>query len=56
MSYKPRSLFRLIDEINRSLFLPHIQRLLGRGTDASVVRQPDAELSNPDASILAHEG
>jgi len=26
MSYKPRSLFRLIDEINRSLFLPHIQR------------------------------
>jgi uncharacterized protein with ParB-like and HNH nuclease domain len=26
MSYKPRSLFRLIDEINYSLFLPHIQR------------------------------
>ena len=26
MSYKPRSLFRLIDEINHSLFLPHIQR------------------------------
>ena len=26
MSYKPRSLFRLIEEINRSLFLPHIQR------------------------------
>jgi hypothetical protein len=26
MSYKPRSLFRLIDEINRDLFLPHIQR------------------------------
>ncbi|MBI5121954.1 MAG: DUF262 domain-containing protein [Rhodospirillales bacterium] len=26
MSYKPRSLFRLIDEFNRSLFLPHIQR------------------------------
>jgi Protein of unknown function DUF262 len=26
MSYKPRSLFRLIDAINRSLFLPHIQR------------------------------
>jgi hypothetical protein len=26
MSYKPRSLFRLIDEMNRSLFLPHIQR------------------------------
>jgi hypothetical protein len=26
MSYKPRSLFRLIQEINRSLFLPHIQR------------------------------
>lgn len=26
MSYKPRSLFRLIDEINRGLFLPHIQR------------------------------
>jgi uncharacterized protein with ParB-like and HNH nuclease domain len=26
MSYKPCSLFRLIEEINRSLFLPHIQR------------------------------
>jgi hypothetical protein len=26
MSYKPRSLFRLIDDMNRSLFLPHIQR------------------------------
>src|SRR5690242_2133987 len=26
MSYKPRSLFRLIEEINTSLFLPHIQR------------------------------
>jgi hypothetical protein len=26
MSYKPRSLFRLIEEINRGLFLPHIQR------------------------------
>ena len=26
MSYKPRSLFRLIEEINRSLFLPHIRR------------------------------
>ena len=26
MSYKPRSLYRLIEEINRSLFLPHIQR------------------------------
>ncbi|MGH6812076.1 MAG: DUF262 domain-containing protein [Methylocella sp.] len=26
MSYKPRSLFRLIEEINRNLFLPHIQR------------------------------
>jgi len=26
MSYKPRSLFRLIDEINHGLFLPHIQR------------------------------
>jgi hypothetical protein len=26
MSYKPRSLFRLIQEINFSLFLPHIQR------------------------------
>lgn len=26
MSYKPRSLFRLIEEINYSLFLPHIQR------------------------------
>lgn len=26
MSYKPRSLFRLIGEINYSLFLPHIQR------------------------------
>ncbi len=26
MSYKPRSLFRLIEEINSSLFLPHIQR------------------------------
>jgi hypothetical protein len=26
MSYKPSSLFRLIEEINRSLFLPHIQR------------------------------
>lgn len=26
MSYKPRTLFRLIEEINSSLFLPHIQR------------------------------
>lgn len=26
MSYKPRTLFRLIEEINQSLFLPHIQR------------------------------
>ena len=26
MSYKPRSLFSLIEEINHSLFLPHIQR------------------------------
>lgn len=26
MSYKPRSLFSMIEEINRSLFLPHIQR------------------------------
>jgi hypothetical protein len=26
MSYKPRTLFRLIEDINRSLFLPHIQR------------------------------
>jgi hypothetical protein len=26
VSYKPSSLFRLIEEINRSLFLPHIQR------------------------------
>ncbi|MCE9567302.1 MAG: DUF262 domain-containing protein [Planctomycetes bacterium] len=26
MSYKPRTLFRLIEEINVSLFLPHIQR------------------------------
>jgi hypothetical protein len=26
MSYKPRSLFRLIEEMNHSLFLPHIQR------------------------------
>lgn len=26
MTYKPRSLFRLIEEINRTLFLPHIQR------------------------------
>jgi hypothetical protein len=26
MSYKPRTLFRLIDEINEELFLPHIQR------------------------------
>jgi hypothetical protein len=26
MTYKPRSLFRLIDDINKSLFLPHIQR------------------------------
>jgi uncharacterized protein with ParB-like and HNH nuclease domain len=26
MSYKPSSLFRLIQEINRSIFLPHIQR------------------------------
>ena len=24
--YKPRSLLRLIEEINTSLFLPHIQR------------------------------
>jgi uncharacterized protein with ParB-like and HNH nuclease domain len=27
MSYKPRSLFRMIEDVNRSLFLPHIQRL-----------------------------
>lgn len=26
MSYKPRTLFRLIEDINKSLFLPHIQR------------------------------
>jgi len=26
MSYKPRSLFRLIEEVNYSLFLPHIHR------------------------------
>jgi len=26
MSYKPRTLFRLIEEMNASLFLPHIQR------------------------------
>ena len=26
MSYKPRSLFRLFEEINSDLFLPHIQR------------------------------
>jgi hypothetical protein len=26
MSYKPRSLFRLMDDINDSIFLPHIQR------------------------------
>lgn len=26
MSYKPRTLFRLIEDINNSLFLPHIQR------------------------------
>lgn len=26
MTYKPRSLFRLIEDINRQLFLPHIQR------------------------------
>src|SRR2546422_8798939 len=26
MSYKPRTLFRLIQDINRDLFLPHIQR------------------------------
>ena len=26
MSYKPRTLFRLIEEINHTLFLPHIQR------------------------------
>ena len=26
MSYKPRSLFSLIEEINHSLYLPHIQR------------------------------
>src|SRR3954452_700619 len=26
MGYKPRTLFRLIEEINNSLFLPHIQR------------------------------
>ncbi|MFL9885011.1 DUF262 domain-containing protein [Paraburkholderia agricolaris] len=27
MSYKPKTLFRLIDDINSSIFLPHIQRL-----------------------------
>ena len=26
MSYKPRTSFRLIEELNHSLFLPHIQR------------------------------
>lgn len=26
MSYKPRTLFRLVEEMNRDLFLPHIQR------------------------------
>ncbi len=26
MSYKPRSLFRIIEEVNKQLFLPHIQR------------------------------
>ena len=26
MSYKPRTLFRLVEEMNKSLFLPHIQR------------------------------
>src|SRR5512144_1664189 len=26
MSYKPRTLFRLIEDINANLFLPHIQR------------------------------
>ena len=26
MSYKPKTLFRLIDDINKSLYLPHIQR------------------------------
>ena len=26
MTYKPRSLFRIIEEINTQLFLPHIQR------------------------------
>src|SRR5690242_15107283 len=26
MSYKPRSLFRIIEEMNKQLFLPHIQR------------------------------
>ena len=26
MSYKPKTLFRLIEDINQSLFLPHIQR------------------------------
>ena len=26
MSYKPRSLFRIIEDVNKSLFLPHIQR------------------------------
>ncbi|MBA0223646.1 DUF262 domain-containing protein, partial [Stenotrophomonas maltophilia] len=26
MSYKPKTLFRLIEDINTSLYLPHIQR------------------------------
>jgi hypothetical protein len=26
MSYKPRSLYRMLEEVNRSLYLPHIQR------------------------------
>jgi len=26
MSYKPKTLFRLIEDINSCLFLPHIQR------------------------------
>ena len=33
MSYKPRSLFRIIEEINVSLFLPHIQRPFVWDTD-----------------------
>jgi hypothetical protein len=45
MSYKPRTLFRLLEEINTSLFLPHIQRPFVWDTD-QMVRLFDSLMRN----------